>query len=106
MIEKDLRNFSLTRRKSVPTLSDSYEADSAANRVIKRVERGVGPDALVEIYLEFRDEDANNVELSGRYGISLFDVVVLRAYPWVILKHLTAKRKHEPAVILSFRRSA
>jgi hypothetical protein len=87
-------------------LSDSYRGDSPAERIVIGVERRIGRDGLAKLFLEFRDENSNNLELSEKYGVGLYDVVTLRGFPWVVLRYLTVARKQSSAVILHFRQSA
>ena len=86
---------------------DTFQDDLPAQRTIRRIERRIGPDALLKVFALLSDESSNNREIARRFGLELWDVRVIRMFPWVVVGLLTAQKEaRQPAIILPFKQSA
>lgn len=89
-------------------VSDSYQSDEAAWRIIARITGKMGAGMLPLLYSELAEEGSHNISIAERYGLKLFEVCELRRHPWVIIYHLTewVRAQRHPAVVLQFKQRA
>lgn len=89
--------------------SDSYQADLPIQRVLRRTEKQIGTGLLTHLLFAFRDESLNNRALAKRYGITLFDTIILRKHPYGVFDYLTtaiSAKSGKSASVLQFKQSA
>ena len=84
--------------------------DQPIDRVLRRVERQIGAGLLAHLYFRFRDEGGNNRALAKLYGITPFDMIVLRSHPYRMFDFLTSSllvnKGKNRTTVLQLRQSA